>query len=128
MVKMYKNLKQNDLQIEKNIRLFEKLYHKDPKDDNYIDLYFFWMVFQIIRQLDAEDSSIVSSYSPLASEYDYPDENPTRNKQQWLHNGIINMIIENPLKYRGLIYMHRIIEQKRNMVEFVYLRVRREKV
>ena len=121
-------MKQNDLQIEKNIRLFEKLYHKDPKDDNYIDLYFFWMVFQIIRQLDAEDSSLVGSYSPLASEYDYPDENPTRNKQQWLHNGIINMIIENPLKYRGLIYMHRIIEQKRNMVEFVYLRVRREKV
>ena len=121
-------MKQNDLQIEKNIRLFEKLFNKDPKDDNYIDLYFFWMVFQIIRQLDAEDSSIVGPYSPLASEYDYPDENPTRNKQQWLHNGIINMIIENPLKYRGLIYMHRIIEQKRNMVEFVYLRVRREKV
>ena len=99
-------MKLNILQIEKNIRLFEKLFNKDPKDDNYIDLYFFWMVFQIIRQLDDEDSSAMSSHSPLASDYDYSDDNPTRNKQQWLHNGIVSMIIENPVKYRGMLNMY----------------------
>ena len=79
-----------------NIRLASEMFQKKRSTDN-IDFYFFWSLFQILTNLDEEDS--ISH--PTLPNVSPGEQTRQRSERYWVKYGIVDVLEHTTTGHRG---------------------------